>query len=129
MKKILFSIMFSVISLIGNCQNLPRVNAMLTGYKKRDTIKIADFLKLSEVSLDNKEYSITSFNMTFYDGGSTVRFDSNSNKITDEMKNGLSNRKDKDSKFFILYIQRITAIKSQNETVRVPALAYLIQNK
>jgi hypothetical protein len=102
---------------------------MLTGYKMNDTIKIADFLKLSEVTTDDKEYSITSFNMTFYDGSSLVSSDSNSNKITDEMKNGLSNRKGKDSKFFILYIQRITAIKSQNEIVRVPALAYHIQNK
>lgn len=129
MKKILFSFTFIVISLIANCQNTKNIQAAIASYKYRDTIKIADFLRLSEVSLNKKEYSIVSFTLSFKDNSYVVSFESNSNKITDEMKNGLKNRKDKDAEYINLIVERIIAQTSQSKNIRIAALVYKLKMK
>jgi len=129
MKKLFLSFTLIAISFIANCQNVDKVQAMITGHKMNDTIKIADFLKLSEISLNNKEYSIVSFRQSFKDGNLYESHDSNSNKITDEMKNGLSKMKNKDPEIMKIYIENINVQKSKGKAINISPLIFNIETK
>jgi len=129
MKKLLISFALIAISYIANCQNPDNVQAMITGHKMNDTIKIADFLKLSEISLNNKNYAIVRFSMNFNDKDLFISSNSNSNKITDQMKNGLLNRKDKDKEIIKLYIENINVQKSLGKEINVTPLIYYLKTK
>jgi hypothetical protein len=127
MKKLLISFAIIAISLIANCQNTDNVQAMIPGYKMKDTIKMVDFLKLSEISLNNKEYSILEFRISFEDNGLFRSYNNNSNnKITDQMKNSLSNIKDKikDRDIIKIYIENITVQKSLGKEINISPLIY-----
>jgi hypothetical protein len=110
-----------------------KVQAMITGYKMNDTIKMADFLKLSEISLNNREYSVLSFQLAFDENddknGISYIAHSNSNKITEEQKNIFSKRKDKTKDIIRIYIESIRAQNSQGKIIDIPPLIYSLKIK
>lgn len=122
MKNLLFSLTLTVFSLVANCQNSDNVEAMIDGYKSKDTIKIADFLKLSELSLNNKDYWIVSFTMLYTDGTYDIELGSSSNKITDAMKRALLNLKDRDTKIHSLIFKDINVQKAQTKKIEISNL-------
>jgi hypothetical protein len=129
MKKLLVSFALIAISFIANSQNVDNVQAMITGYKLNDTIKVSDFLKLSEISLNNKDYRIVSFRLTFEENKLLKAQDSKSNKISDEQKNMVSNIKDKDREVRKMYIENIVVQKSQNKSIEIKPLIYSLKIK
>jgi beta-lactamase regulating signal transducer with metallopeptidase domain len=106
-----------------------KVQAVITGYKMNDTIKMADFLKLSEISLNNREYSVLSFQLAFEDNGIDFIAHSNSNKITEEQKNIFLKRKDKTKDIIRIYIERIKVQQSQGNIIDIPPLIYSLKIK
>jgi hypothetical protein len=127
MKKLFLSLAFIAVSLIASSQSNVNLRAMITGYKTNDTIKIADFLKLTEITLNNKEYSIVKFTLLFSDGLSDYEEVSNSNKITDKMKSGLSKVQMHDSKPRHIVIKDISVQSSQNKSLKLENLVYIIK--
>jgi hypothetical protein len=127
MKKLFLSLAFIAVSLIVSSQDNVKFQAMIPGYKTNDTIKIADFLKLTEITLDNKEYSIVKFTLAFTDGSSDYEEVSNSNKITDKMKSGLSRVQMHDSKPRHIVIKDIYVQSSQNKNLKLENLIYIIK--
>lgn len=127
MKKIFVSLAFIAVSLIASSQSNVNLQAMIPGYKNNDTIKIADFLKMSEITLNNKEYSIVKFTLFFTDGVSDYEEVSNSNKITDKMKSGLSRVQTHDSKPRHIVIKDISVQSSQNKNLKLDNLVYIIK--
>jgi hypothetical protein len=127
MKKLLLSLAFITVTLIAGSQSNVNFQVMIPGYKTNDTIKIADFLKLTELTLNNKEYSIVKFTLAFTDGVSDYEEVSNSNKITDKMKNGLSKVQLHDSKPRHIVLKDITVQSSQNKDLKLENLVYIIK--
>jgi hypothetical protein len=127
MKKLLLSLTFIAVTLIAGSQSNDNFRAMIPGYKTNDTIKIADFLKLTEITLNNKEYSIVKFTLLFSDGVSDYEEISNSNKITDKMKSILSKIQLHDSKPRHIVIKDISAQSNQNKNLKLENLVYIIK--
>jgi hypothetical protein len=127
MKKYFLSLVFICAALIANSQNNVNVRAMLPGYKTSDTIKVADFLKLSEISLNNKDYSITRFTLMFSDALSDYEEVSNSNKITDKMKSLISKVQLNNSKPRHVVIKDISVQSSQNKSMKLENLVFIIK--
>ena len=127
MKKYLLSLVFIAATLFANSQSNVYVRAMIPGYKTNDTIKIADFLKLNEISVNNKEFSIVRFTLAFSDGLSDYEEVSNSNKITDKMKSALSKVQLHDSKPRHIVIKDISIKSSQNKSLKLENLVYIIK--
>jgi hypothetical protein len=122
MKKLVFSLTFIAISLIANCQDKANIHAMIAGYKSSDTIKMADFLKLSGISLNDKDYYVVSFTMLFQDGAYDIELGSNSNKITDAMKSALSNIKGRANKIKFIVFRDINVQKAQTNKIKIDDL-------
>lgn len=127
MKKLIFSLLFIAVSLIAICQDNANLSANIAGYKANDTIRIVDCIKLSEISLNNKGYSIVSFTLLFSDNGYDFEFVSNSNKFTEEMKNALSKLKLKNDVPKYMVIKDINVQSSQNKKVKIENLFYKLK--
>ena len=127
MKKLVFSLLFITVSLIAICQDNANLNANIAGYKANDTIRIADCFKLSEISLNNKGYSIVSFTLLFSDNGYDFEYVSNSNKFTEEMKNALSKLKLKADVTKYMVIKDINVQSSQNKKEKIENLFYKLK--
>jgi hypothetical protein len=122
MKKLVFYLTFIAISLIANCQDKANIQAVIAGYKSNDTIKMADFLKLSEISLNNKDYWIAGFTMLFKDGEYDIELGSNSNKITDAMKSAFRNLKERSDKIKYIVFKDINVQKTQTKKIKIDDL-------
>ena len=77
-------------SLLANCQDSSKLMATIAGYKPNDTIRLAECPKLTEITLNNKDFSVLSFTLFFSNKGYDYEIVGKSSKITDEMKNALS---------------------------------------
>ena len=122
MKKLVFSLTFIAISLIANCQDKANIQAVIAGYKSNDTIQMADFLKLSEISLNNKDYWIVGFTMLFKDGMYDIELGSDSNKITVAMKSAFRNLKERSDKIKYIVFKDITVQKTQTKKIKIDDL-------
>jgi hypothetical protein len=129
MKKLLFSLAFVATAFIANCQNNVNVGAMIPGYKSNDTIEIADFLKLTEISLTNKEYSILHFTLAFSYGLADYEESSSSNKITDKMRGILTKINLQSDKPLNITVKDISVKSIQNENVKIGNLTYVLKMK
>ena len=115
---------------MGISQNIDNAQAMIDGYKSKDTIKTADFLKLSEITLNNKDYWIVSFTMLYTFGAYDIEPGSASNKITDVMKGALMphfHHKRIDHYLLILQLYLITNqinMKTQQTNISEVRLVY-----
>lgn len=99
----------------------------MPGHQSNDTITIGDIYKFSEILLDNKEYSIVSFTIFFSDSGYDYENKSNSNRITDEIKNALLNIKEKNAKFKLIVFKDIYIQKSQGKIVKIGESIYKLK--
>ena len=122
MKNFIFLFWFSAISIVANCQEIAPVKATISGYKSRDTIRIDDFMKFSEISLNNKNYSILNFTLLYSDSGFDHEIDSYSNKITDEMKNAISALKNNEEKIRYIVFRNITVQMPPNNKLKIEDL-------
>jgi hypothetical protein len=127
MKKLLLFLTFTAITLFANSQDNAKILAMIGGHKSNDTIQIADFLKYTDITTSNKEYPIVSFVMLFSDKSGDYEMMSQSNKITDQMKDALSKMKSKDSKIKIIVFKDITVQSSQNKRTKIDDLVYKLK--
>lgn len=119
MKKEVLSLVFAAMSLFAESQDYLNTHALLAGHQFSDTIKIEDIFKFSEIVLDNKDYSIVSFSLFFRDSGYDYEFRSNSNKITDEMKEALLNIKQRDTKLKIIVFKDIYIQRTKGKVVKI----------
>ncbi len=122
MKKLVFISMLLSVTIIATCQDNSNIKALIAGYNSGDTIKIADLLRLTGISLNNKEYAIVSFTMLLSDGKFDYEYVSNSNKITDEMKNALSKIEFNTPKTKYIAIKDIMVQKSQENKIKIENL-------
>lgn len=65
--------------------------------------------------------------MLFSNNGYDFEFVSNTNIITDEMKNALSKIKNKDSKIKYIVIKNITVQTTQNQKTKIDDLVYKLK--
>jgi hypothetical protein len=127
MKNYLISLSLLAISIMANCQESSSIIAGIEGYKAKDTIKVGDFLKTAEISLNNKEYQILNFTFFYYDAGYDYEIISNSNKITDEMKKGISGIKNEDTKFRYIVFKNITVQTPQKNKIQIGDVIYCLK--
>jgi hypothetical protein len=130
MKKLLFFFVFMVASIIGNCQVKDNIQAQIAGYKYNDTIKVDDFLRIGELSLNSKEYSIESFSLSFTYGGFNMEYKSNSKGLTEEMKKELmifSGKKD--LQVLTINLFDISITKPKTKPIKIGDLIYRLKMK
>jgi len=127
MRNTLFSFLLVTISLFANCQKNSNIQALIEGYKPHDTIPIVEFLKTTELSLDNKDYTIASFTTTVMIQGYANSVASKSNKITDETKKLFENLKKNKLKINTIYFEDITILSPINEELKIKTLVCFIR--
>jgi hypothetical protein len=127
MKKFVFSLSFIAVSLFALSQDNVNIKAMIDGHKTNDTIRIADCSRLTQVSLNNKDYSVLSFTLSFSDKGFDYEYVSKSNKFTEEMKSALSKLILKDDQIKYMAIKDINVQSGQNSHVKVGNLIYKLK--
>jgi hypothetical protein len=110
MKNYLISLSFLATIIMVNCRDTSGIKARTGVYNDKVTIKVADFLEQTEISLNSKEYLILNVTFFYSDRGYDYEIFGNSSKITDEMKRGISGIKNKDAK--------IRSIVFKNNTVQ-----------
>ncbi|NVO03366.1 MAG: hypothetical protein HXX09_11765 [Bacteroidetes bacterium] len=109
--------------------NNEAVAVRIDGYKTNDTIKLDDFLRLSELSLNNKEYSIASYKFSYTKHGVTKEVVAKSNELTDTIMYNLREEKN-DKKYYSVLLVHIDNIKlkSKDGSKKVaPPLTYFIK--
>jgi|WetSurSiteA1Bulk_404760.scaffolds.fasta_scaffold29856_2 hypothetical protein len=127
MKNYLISLSFLATSIMVNCQDISSIKARIGDYNDKDTINVADFLKQTEISLNSKEYLILNFTFFYSYGGYDYEIFSNSNRITDEMKKGISGIKNKDAKVRYIVFRNITVQTPQKNKVGIGNLTYCLK--
>jgi len=127
MKKKVLSLVFATMSLFAESQDYLNTHALLAGHQFSDTIKIEDIFKFAEIVLDNKDYSIVSFSLFFRDSGYDYEFRSNSNNITDEMKEALLNIKQRDTKLKIIVFKDIYIQRTKGRVVKIGDSIYKLK--
>jgi hypothetical protein len=121
MKKIclLFLIIFTS-NIVKSQESLSRgmssdnVQVSIDGYKVNDTIKLDDFLRLSELSLNNKDYSISSYRFSYTKHGLTSEIFAKSNQFSDTIIYNLMKEKD-DKKYYSILQVHIDNIKLKSK--------------
>ncbi|NVO10905.1 MAG: hypothetical protein HXX16_13150 [Bacteroidales bacterium] len=129
MKKLIISLALLAITSTAICQSKQNIQASIEGYKLTDTIQIDDLLRIGELSLNTKEYSIVSFGLVFMGGVFLTEFKSNSNKLTDEMKNALTDLKTKNIKTIKICFENITIAIPPSKRSNIGALIYRVKIK
>jgi hypothetical protein len=129
MKRLITSLAFIAITSAAICQNKQSVQAYIEGYKMTDTIQIDDLLRIGELSLSSKEYSIDGFGFVFMDSGFLKEFKSNSNKLTDEMKSSLTMLKTKNMRVVKICFENITIAIPPDRKSNIGALIYRVKIK
>jgi hypothetical protein len=127
MKNYLISLSFLAISIMANCQESSSIIARIEGYNAKDTIKVEDFLKTAEISLNSKEYLILNFTFFYSDAGYDYEIISNSNKITDEMKKGISGIKKQDAQNRYIVFKKITVQTPQKNKIEIGNVIYCLK--
>lgn len=129
MRKIVLFFIIIAGSVIANCQDNNNLKATIAGYKPNDTIRIADCLKLSEITLNNKDYKVLSYTLFYSDNGYDYEIVAKSPKITDEMKNALSkiSLKANQTKFFA--IKDIKVLSAKKEQIKIDKVLYGLKMK
>jgi hypothetical protein len=128
MKKLLFSLVLMATFFIANCQVKDNVQAQIAGYKYNDTIKIDDFLRIGEISLNSKDYSIESFILSFTYGGFKMEYKSNSKRLTEEMKKELMiYRGKKDIQVLLISLFDISVTKPNTKPIKIGDLIFRVK--
>jgi hypothetical protein len=127
MKSYLIFLSFLATSLMVNYRDISDIKARIGDYNDKDTINVADFLEQTEISLSSKEYLILNFTFFYSDRGYDYEIFSNSNKITDEMKKGISGIKNKDAKIRYIAFKKITVQTPQKNKIVIGNLAYCLK--
>jgi len=129
MKKLIISLTLLFIASTAICQSKQNIQACIEGYKLSDTIQIDDLLRIGELSLNTKEYSIVSFGLVFMGGVFLTEFKSNSNKLTDEMKSALTGLKTKNMKTVKICFENIIIASPPNNRKYLGSLIYRLKVK
>lgn len=127
MKKIVLLLALCSIFFIANCQDKENIQAQIFGHKPNDTISIDDFLNIGELSLNNNDYVIESFGLDFIDSGFFREFSSSSNKLTDEMKNAISNLKKRNMKTTKIFFEKIRVKSPQGKILTIGGLLHVLK--
>jgi hypothetical protein len=127
MRKIFLVLALALSSFASMSQNGAVVKAYIEGCKISDTLKIDDLIRIGEISVDNKEFSIVSFTLTFLDRGFLQEYKATSNKLTDEMKTALVGLKSKNMKSVKLLFENIIVRTPQNTKSNIGILIYKVK--
>jgi len=115
MKKLLLTLMVLTITIFANGQDKNKVQAMIPGYEPNvDTIELADFLKISDLVLNDNGYSILGFDFTFTHDGYETTLRCHSSKLTENIKDSIIKLKEKDIKIIKIYFEHIV-VKSKDD--------------
>ena len=90
------------------------VKVSIKGYNANDTIKLDDFLRLSELSLNNKNYSIASYRFSYTKHGLTSEVYAKSNEFSDTIIFNLMKEKE-DRKYYSVLQIHIDNIKLKSK--------------
>jgi hypothetical protein len=127
MRSILLTVFIMAFCHIANCQDNSNLIATIAGYKSNDTIRISDCSELSEITLNNKDYSVISFTMFYSDSGYDLEIGSNSSMITDQMRNVLSKTKLKQNETKFFAIKDIRAQSAKSGQVKINDLYFRLK--
>ena len=86
MKTVCISLTILICSFYANCQIAENPKFLFPGYNLNDTIDLEEFLNVDRLSIDDNDFTISSFVLTYSDGEYDTATKNNSGKITDNMK-------------------------------------------
>ncbi|NOU17512.1 MAG: hypothetical protein HOO91_08135 [Bacteroidales bacterium] len=129
MKKLIISLALLAITSTAICQTKQNIQACIKGYNLTDTIQIDDLIRIGELSLNTKEYSIVGFGLVFMGGVFLTEFKSNSNKLTDEMRSALTGLKGKNMRVIKICFENITIVTPSDNRRNIGALIYRLKIK
>jgi len=128
MKKILLALTVLTITIFANGQDKNKVQAMLPGYKPNvDTIELADFLKISDLVLNDNKYSILGFDFTFTHDGYETTLHCHSSKLTDNIKDSIIKSKEKNIKIIKIYFENIVVKSKDDLNIKISPIFYNIK--
>lgn len=115
MKNLLFVFALINLSLSIFAQENSKIKAFVTGHEHDDIISLQELLKADKMQLNEPDYTIVSYKIAFKENGFAVSISSQSEMITQEMKQKLKNRKDKEN-LFSVYFEEIKVKSKKGET-------------
>jgi len=129
MKRIVAFLMLIAITFIAVCQVKDNIQTRIPNYKENDTIKLDDLLKIRNIFLCDKNYPVVSFVLVYTYSNYDYMMVSNSNNLTEDMKNRLMKFKNMNVKFLKISFKAITVRTPQNEEIKTRALKYNLKIK
>lgn len=120
----LMTIAICIVSITAGQTN---IEAFLYGYKGNDTITIDNFLCIQNLSVNNGDYTIVGFQLNIMDRGFLKEFKSDSDKITQEMKDAVENLKNKNMKVTKIFLESIKAKTPEGKIKTIGGLLYIIK--
>lgn len=121
--------MLIAITFIAVCQVKDNIQTRIPNYKENDTIKLDDLLKIRNIFLCDKNYPVVSFVLVYTYSNYDYMMVSNSNNLTEDMKNRLMKFKNMNVKFLKISFKAITVRTPQNEEIKTRALKYNLKIK
>jgi hypothetical protein len=118
---ILAAITLNAVSQVNNIQ------VHLSGYNVNDTIRLDDLLKISKMFLNSRNYPVISFVMVYNYGNYDYMMISNSNSLTEDMKNRLTKFRTMNVRILKISFKAITVVTPQNEQIKLGPLKYILK--
>ena len=125
MKRLILLVIVSFIVSIALGQT--NIEAFLYGHKANDTISIDDFLCIQNLSVNNGDYTILGFQLNIMDRGFLKEFKSDSDKITQEMKDAVENLKNKNMKVTKIFFENIKVKTPEGKIKTIGGLLHIIK--
>lgn len=130
MKRIITSLVFILIAFIASSQDKNNIKIQMRGYKENDTVRIDDLLKIKDIFLCNKNYPVVSFVFVYTYGLNDFMMISNSNNLTEDMKNRLIKFRSMNVAVMKISFKAITVVTPQNEQIKTsPSLKFILRIK
>ncbi|MGE0076922.1 MAG: hypothetical protein AB7S48_03590 [Bacteroidales bacterium] len=125
MKRLILLIIVCSTTSISIGQN--SIQAFLDNYKASDTIAINDFLNIQSLSISNSDYTIAGYQLNIMDRGFLKEFKSDSDKITDEMRDAIENLKGKNIKTTKIFFEDIKVKTPVGKIKNIGGLLHIIK--
>lgn len=125
MKGLIILIMACSIASTTMGQN--NIQVYINGYNGVDTITINEFMNIQHLSINNSHYTITGFQLNIMDRGFLKEFKSDSNEITEEMRNAVGSLKGKNMKTAKIFFEDIKVKTPEGKIKTIGGLLHIIK--
>lgn len=128
MKNLLFVFALINLSFSTFAQENVQIKAFVSSHEKNEIISLQDLLKADKIQLSEPDYIIVSYKIAFKENNFVVSISSQSEMITQEMKQKLKNRRDNEN-LFSLYVEEIKVKSKKGETFFISPTKYKVKTE